>query len=227
RRELAWSVGWFPLVGFFLGGLLAGGDLLLAPWLPPLARSALVVVALAVLTGGLHLDGLADMVDALAGGRGVEERLQILRDSRTGALGAAAVAASLLLKTAALAELPGELRWRALWAVPALSRWVAALLCGWAPLARGREGLGAAFAEGVRWPQLFLATALCGLGGAWLLGWALVALMVALALAAGLYRSLLIRTLGGATGDAYGAATEAAEVALLLAFLIGGRLGRG
>src|SRR6266704_3755423 len=72
--------GYFSLVGLLLGLLLSILTLLLDPLLPHLAVAALLVVALVLLTGGLHLDGLMDSCDGLFGGRTPERRFEILRD---------------------------------------------------------------------------------------------------------------------------------------------------
>src|SRR4051812_27073096 len=91
------SLAWFPVVGAALGFLLLGMERLLRGVLPPGLAAVSLVATLALLTGGLHLDGLADVFDALGGGRGSRERmLAIMRDSRVGAHGAAALALFLI-----------------------------------------------------------------------------------------------------------------------------------
>src|SRR5579884_1041982 len=83
--ELGRAVGYFPLVGIVLGGILLGIDrLALTAWSPGIA-TALVLASWAVLTGALHLDGFLDCCDGLLGGRTAEERLRILRDHHVGA----------------------------------------------------------------------------------------------------------------------------------------------
>jgi adenosylcobinamide-GDP ribazoletransferase len=179
------------------------------------AASALVVVALAALTGALHLDGLADSADALLGGRSPEHRLEIMRDPHNGAFGFAAVGSVLVLKWAALVPLEGWLRDGSLLLVPALGRWaVLPLLIAFHP-ARG-EGMGfdvhvAARAPGVLGATLIAAgasLAIFGPPGAALAG---AALGVALLLGA-----VATSRLGGVTGDVLGCTVEVAETALLL-----------
>jgi len=131
RRPLAAPAGattlFFPLVGGMIGGLLMGLDWLLGHVLPEAPRAALVVVAWAIATGGLHLDGLADTADGLMAAGDRRRRLEAMADPRVGAFGALAVAGLLLLKWSALSPLPGRLRMGALALAPALSR-AAALL---------------------------------------------------------------------------------------------------
>ena len=83
--ELGAAVGFYPLVGLILGGLLVGIDWLAGWWFPPLVRSAIVLAAWVLLTGALHLDGFLDACDGLLGGFTPEKRLDIMRDERVGA----------------------------------------------------------------------------------------------------------------------------------------------
>ncbi|WNG28075.1 adenosylcobinamide-GDP ribazoletransferase [Cystobacter fuscus] len=99
-----WASGWFPLVGASLGGLLA------LIWLAveragPLVAAALVVGVGMLLTGALHEDGLADTADALGGAYERTRLFEILKDSRIGSFGAAALCVVLVLRIALLARL--------------------------------------------------------------------------------------------------------------------------
>lgn len=211
----------FPLAGLIVGavtlaadsaaGLLFGGG-------GAAVRSAAAIAAGVWVTGALHLDGLMDTADGLGSHRSRERMLEIMRDSRVGAMGAIVGALSLLLRFALLLELTGPLRWQALLLAPALGRMAIALAAGCFPAARSPgAGLGASFAASVgRWRGA--AALLAG----WLLaapagprGLAAAALAAAIALLGG--RSCTAR-LGGLTGDTYGAINEAAELAALAAF---------
>jgi adenosylcobinamide-GDP ribazoletransferase len=111
-----------PLIGLMIGGLLGLLDLGLQQLgMPVLTRSALVIVAGIALTGGLHLDGAMDTADGLAV-QDPQRRLEVMSDSLTGAFGAMAAIALLLLKTAALTELESY-RWLALMAAAGWGRW--------------------------------------------------------------------------------------------------------
>ncbi|HET9200778.1 MAG TPA: adenosylcobinamide-GDP ribazoletransferase [Dehalococcoidia bacterium] len=204
----------FPVVGLALGVLLLALDAMLGQLLPRPATSALVVLALAVFTGALHLDGLADSADGLFGGRDQSSRLAIMDDPRNGAFGFVAVALALLLKFSAIVSLSGWLRAGTLLLFPFAARtavlWLMALL----PAAR-QSGM-ANQAAAVAVPVAALTTA-AGLavasvvffpaGGLLIVG----ALMSAAAI--GLYA---LRRLGGVTGDVLGASIEIAEVAVVL-----------
>ena len=210
-RDLGRAVAWFPAVGAALGGALAGLHLLLAGRIAPALVAIAAVALLAGLTGGLHLDGFADVFDALGGGRGSRERmLAIMRDSRIGAHGAAALALLLAAKLVAVAGAP---TW-ALFGAPIAARWAVVPLIVGFPYARP-EGLGQPFHGSAGPAQLVVATALTALAlvgfGAPALTSAAVALASALALACWLHRRL-----GGLTGDVYGAAIELAELSFLV-----------
>jgi adenosylcobinamide-GDP ribazoletransferase len=202
---------WFPAVGVVIGVLLWGvrwlGDQLFDPWL----AGALVVTAWAVLTGGLHLDGLADCCDGLLAPVGRERRLEILRDPRLGSFGALGLGLFLLLKTLATAHAAHA----ALLIAPAWARW-ALLVAARQPQARP-GGMGASFAAGMT-PGVLAAAALLPLllgGLAPLRG--LVALLVAGGAIWGALRLARAR-IGGVTGDVYGLVVELCELAVLLVF---------
>src|SRR5438132_707993 len=108
--DLAASLGWFPLIGFAVGGALAFADYLLGFFLLNAVRATLVVLALTAISGAVHLDGLADTADALGAGRDRMRALEILRDSRIGTFGATAMFFALALKIAALASAAGHAR---------------------------------------------------------------------------------------------------------------------
>ena len=213
-RDLARSLTWFPAVGAALGAVLVAiAHLLLGPLSPAMTAVALVAV-LAGLTGGLHLDGVADVFDALGGGRGQRDRmLAILRDSRIGAHGAAGLVLLLVAKVVATAEILERATW-ALYAAPVAARWAVVPLVVAFPYARP-EGLGKPFHGHAGPAQLLGATLVAALAIGWLgvaaLLPALAALAAALALAVWLHRHL-----GGLTGDVYGAAIELAELSFLV-----------
>lgn len=219
---LARAAWWFPAVGLGLGVGLAVADRLLDRAFPPLLAALLVVSLWKVATGGIHLDGLADCLDGL-GGRDAEHRLAIMRDSRIGVFGALGLILTLLAGLMALAELPADLRWRALLLAPMAGRLSPLVVGALFRAAAPHPGLGRDFATSLgRWP------AAAGLAGtAALAGLALgipgvAALGLALA-AAALWSGFLVRRLGGLTGDVLGSGVELAEVGILLALAAGVR----
>jgi adenosylcobinamide-GDP ribazoletransferase len=181
---------------------------------PSLLAALLTVTVWKLLTGGLHLDGVADCLDGLTG-RDPVQRLAIMRDSRIGAFGALGLIVLMLLEVAAVAELSPGSRWRTLLVVPVVGRAMPALLARLFARARP-EGQGAIFAASVPRTAAPLALALAALAGLAALGPAgLVAVAVAGLAALALARFMAGR-LGGITGDVHGAAIEVAELAVLL-----------
>ncbi|HET7875865.1 MAG TPA: adenosylcobinamide-GDP ribazoletransferase, partial [Methylomirabilota bacterium] len=166
---------WFPLVGLALGAVLALADRGLSRLFPPLVSAVLVLALWKVLTGGIHLDGLADCLDGLAG-RDPEQRRAIMRDARIGVFGAVGLILALASGVASVSELPDSIRSRVLVLAPAVGRTMP-LVIGWSlRRAAGSGGLGAEFASGVTsgamilWlpATLFLTAHLLWPGG-WLL----------------------------------------------------------
>jgi adenosylcobinamide-GDP ribazoletransferase len=208
---------WFPVVGLGLGGILMGTEWLLSSAFSSLLTSAAVVVALALLSGGLHLDGLADTCDTIGGGHTPEQRLDIMKDTHLGSFGAIGLFSVLGLKVLALAALgPGE-RGIAILLFPALSRWGIVAAVRAFPYARP-EGSGLTFKQGATKPRLAVATALTAAIVFVLWGFAGLGLLAAVAALVLLVGGFLNCRQGGLTGDSYGTVNEMAEVAVLLLF---------
>jgi adenosylcobinamide-GDP ribazoletransferase len=206
----------FPVVGLLIGVVLMLLDALYLLVLPPLVAAACAVISLVFLTGGLHIDGLADTADGFFSSRPREEILRIMRDSRTGAMGATAVACLLILKVAALSSVTPEARARAILLAPIAGRCAMAMAMGYLPPARP-DGLAAMLRpKKVKnlqtWPAVFLLIA-----GA--LVWGMSGIVVsAISLIALAPLSLFIwRKIGGMTGDTLGATCEVVEAVALMA----------
>jgi adenosylcobinamide-GDP ribazoletransferase len=213
EAEVARAAGFFAWVGALIGALL-WALALLTPYLGERLTALLLVAFWAALTGGLHLDGLADSVDGLSGGRGNAARtLEIMRDSRIGAHGALALVLVVLLKAYALERLLA-LGATGLWLAPVLARCVCTGLIAGFPYAR-EDGLGAAFRKRVGLWDVALGVA--PLAGAMWLAWPSAIWGVAAGAAVALCVALRFRRLlSGLTGDVYGAAIELCEAACLL-----------
>ncbi|HEY0335139.1 MAG TPA: adenosylcobinamide-GDP ribazoletransferase [Stenotrophomonas sp.] len=210
------SLAWYPVVGLLLGLALA-----MLAWClqesPPLLGAALLLLAWTWLTGGLHLDGLADTADAWVGGLGDRQRtLAIMKDPRSGPAGVTAVVLVLLLKFAALASLQAP-PLIAVAMAPLLGR--AALTAAFltTPYVRA-GGLGSGLADASRLAcivALALAAALAILPGVRGLAALLVVVVVFW-----LWRRACVSRLGGMTGDTCGALCEIVEAAVLVALAL-------
>ncbi len=219
--DLRASMGWYPLVGAGLGalawGIYAGAS---TGWPAPVA-AALTVLLLELATGALHLDGFMDTCDGLGSGKPRERALEIMKDSRVGAMGVLGAIAVILLKVTALASVPLLIVGRPAYCGPILlSAWAGAralpiLNVTFFPNARP-TGTGGAFAAGrapgALWLALLLAFGLpIGLGG--LTCGVLVGVPILLTL---LVQWRIARFLGGLTGDVYGLGIELCETLALL-----------
>lgn len=214
-REIASSL---PAAGLLIGLLLALFDTVAAGlWSRPVA-SALDIVFLALITGALHIDGIADTADGLYGGRTRERMLEIMKDSRVGAMGATAIVCCLIVKFAGLMTLEDQ-RFLMLVLIPAYAR--GAALFGFKYLDYGREGegTGSAFfdeplvAGDFRWLGIVVALSL-------FTGWQMVLLNAGFAAIVALTIWFYKRMIGCITGDMLGAMIEVTEVGLLLMVVI-------
>ena len=213
------SLPYFPLVGLILGLILLALYYGLSVILPAPVTNALLIVALVILSGAHHLDGLADTCDGIIAGKSREERLTIMADSQVGTFGIAGIVLMLLLKYASLSSVP---MLPALLLMPTLSRWIMVSTIFAFPYARS-SGMGVAFKQGANWQRFTIATTITLIAAVALLKWWGLALMAALWLIIFGIASYFRSRLDGLTGDNYGAINELAEVlVLVIIILIGG-----
>ena len=215
KVDLGRSTALFPLAGVSIGALLVGLNWLISLWLARPLCDAVLIAALAIITGGLHLDGLADVCDGLAARGGRERFLAVMKDSQVGAIGAVGLVLVLLLKWQALVAVPIGCKWQALLLFPALARFGQVLTLTGARHAR-QDGLGAAFVLGAGGGPLFLAFITAVSVGAFLLGVKGVFALSAVCLLTGAGRLFFQRKLGGLTGDTVGCISELNEIVALM-----------
>jgi adenosylcobinamide-GDP ribazoletransferase len=219
ENSLARAVKFFPIVGLLLGAGSAGLYFALTPHLPPLVVSLLIVAFLVPLTGCLHEDGLADSVDGFGGGWDRERVLEIMRDSRIGSYGAAALVLSLGARIFLISSLPRAQAAAFLMAAPVLSRWSSLPLSFFLPSAREIDqeaGQGARIARLTSRGSLFVGSLI-----AFAILFALLRLHALLPISAAIGVTLLTglyyrRRIGGITGDCFGATNQLSEIAVLL-----------
>jgi len=218
--DAAAMVPWFPLVGLLLGGLLALFDSLVARWWSLSTVAVLEVALLVLVTGAFHLDGLGDSADGLFSHRPRERMLEIMKDSRVGAMGVVAICLILAVKWAGLSGIQDH-RPLLLILVPAYARSGILLAMRFLPYGRPDGGIGLAFfsrpVERRRfWGMAVVMMLSIGLGLKAI--WLNAAFLLMAGTIIGYYR----RRLNCVTGDMLGAMTEFTEAGLFLLASTGG-----
>jgi adenosylcobinamide-GDP ribazoletransferase len=216
-EELRDSTYFFPVVGLGLGLALAATGTVLGWVFAWPVVAALLVVELVVLTGALHLDGLADMCDGFYAGRDRENTLRIMKDPHIGTMGVVGLVCVLGLKAVALMNVPAS---RGLWVVaaaPIIGRSAMLLACAMGRYAR-EEGTGKTYIGQLGRDHVWMALAMA------VLGYTMFRQVMPAALAfvlvgiwAVLFVSYCNRRIGGLTGDTVGALNETTELIVWLA----------
>jgi adenosylcobinamide-GDP ribazoletransferase len=210
----AQSLPYFPLLGGLIGISVGTLSLFLRSFFPGTVVTVLVLILLAVVSGCLHLDGLADTADGFFSSRPKDRILEIMRDSRTGAMGVIVIVLVLLLKFAALSSLPETVFFKTVCLMPIAGRCAIIFSMAILPYAREEGGLGSLFySESCRksavWSFVFLV-ALAPFIGIWTLF--LICLIIITVVL--LFSVWCNRKIGGATGDTLGAVCEITETAV-------------
>lgn len=212
------SVICFPIVGLLIGLVLYILSLMQPLW-GSILTATIISVSWILLTGGLHMDGLADMVDGWVGSHGNKEKmLKIMKDSAIGPMGSLALGSVLVLKMAAISTLLEQHQTWLLISVPVIARGQLALLLVTTSYAKP-SGMGIDMQRhapmraiwGVQWLILLLLTVLTNLT-------IVLAALISYAILI-IYRQQLVAYLQGTTGDTAGAWVEISEVTLLLLLL--------
>jgi adenosylcobinamide-GDP ribazoletransferase len=223
-RTFGAALAWYPLVGLGIGAILLALDRGLTLLLPNGPASALLLAALALLSGGLHLDGVADTADGLAVQGDRAARLGVMAEGNTGPAGVMALVLVLLIQWAGLAALEDPVRSATLLLAPALARWTVVPVVVLFRPARPR-GLGHALHRGA-WPLAApIATMTAGAAAVVLFGLGGIVLITVAAVLALTVAWAASRLLAGVTGDTYGACIEVSFAAVVLAAAAAGHRG--
>ncbi len=218
--EIGRAAIFFPVVGLLLGLILVAVNVLLEPFAGPGLSSVALVAVLALLTRGLHLDGLGDTFDGLGAAGDRDRMLRIMDDSHTGAFGLIAIVLLLFFKIHAIESIDTE-RWRVLFAAPVLGRWAMVLL-GYRSKA-AKPGLGSNLIAHLTTKHVLLATFITLLWVAAILHGRGIALMIWIAVFSLASKEYFHRRLGGVTGDTFGAVGELSETSVLVFLALGAR----
>jgi adenosylcobinamide-GDP ribazoletransferase len=215
EKNMAWALVCFPIVGFCLGLILFGLNTFLStPGISTALLNIILVIVLIIITGGMHLDGIADTADAFLSGKTIKEMLEIMRDSHIGVMGVLALISIILLKIGLLSSVNSALKPVVLILMCILSRWSVVLVMYLFPYAR-QEGKAKLFIQGLNLKIFMSSTILTAIFS--FLIWHVAGLIVLLAVALWVYiiGKLASRKIGGVTGDILGAAIELTEIFIL------------
>lgn len=214
-REVGRSIAYFPAVGAIIGLILVGLNQLLGLFLPSAVVNILLVVSLAIISGGLHLDGFVDTCDGMGGHKTAAQRRRVMKDSRAGAFGIIGVCCLLLVKYVSLNSVPTCWLVPTLVLMPVLSRWAMVYTVFAFPYAKP-SGLGKAFKQEANRLGFLVATIIAlaiAVIPAQLAG---LVIMFGVWIIVTVTASYLKSRFGGLTGDTYGAINEMTEVLVLI-----------
>jgi adenosylcobinamide-GDP ribazoletransferase len=218
--EVGKSMKFVPIIGMVIGGILWGSYLVMSRYIEnPYAIATLIVLLEVILTGGLHLDGLADTFDGIFSYRSKHRMLEIMKDSRLGSNGALALIIYFLLKIFLLVEVGFAI----ILIMPVIARLNSVVNAAIGPYARA-TGMGKSIVEHTNGLGVLIATILTSVY-VYFIGWyfgemefgfRLLAIIPLVMLPGAFFAKLMGRKIGGITGDTLGAVLEMTEVLVLL-----------
>jgi len=216
-RQLALSLIYFPAAGLLIGAALTGINYGLGILgINPLSKVIILVVSLIAITGGIHLDGLSDTLDALLSRKNKDEMLAIMRDSHIGVMGALGIISALFLKIALLFSLNEQLLAPVLILMCVLSRWGMVEAIFLFPYAR-RDGKAKVYFGGINRKIFILSTAIALICVVATIKFSGLLIFAVCAAAVYLAARFLSGKFGGLTGDTLGALNEFTEIIILFA----------
>jgi len=209
-----WMIPYFPIVGLILGMMAALFDQVALQLWPPSVAALLDIIFLIIITGAFHLDGLGDAADGLYGQRSREKALAIMKDSRIGVMGLAAIICALAVKWAGIASLDSN---RCLWLIiiPAYARGSMLFGLRFLPYGRPDGGTGREFFNSPL-PLRAFSGLLIPVALSLFLGWRGIGINLLFILLTGAILFYYKKKLGCITGDMLGAMSEVVEAALFL-----------
>jgi len=216
EQKIAKAMVYFPLMGLLLGFALIGiNNLFLYLNFPEFSINIILVISLIILTGGIHMDGLADTADAFLSRKNKEEMLAIMRDSHIGVMGVLSLISIILLKIAFLSSINTPLKITSLLLMCVPSRWSMVFVMFLFPYAR-REGKAKVFISGINL-KIFILSTIITLACVFAI-WKIKGVLVFMVIAAVSYITgkFINRKIGGITGDTLGAINELTEIIILL-----------
>lgn len=217
EEDFSKGIIYFPIVGLVIGALMAGLYIGLSAITNIMIASVLVIVFEIFITGGLHLDGLADSFDGLYSYRDKDRMLEIMKDSRVGTNGVLVLIVNIVLKMVLLISIDPEIVPTLLLLMPVVSRLMVVLLSAISKYARN-NGMGGFFIGKTTKLQLVITITLVlfmhliYLEGLFLLGMIIILTLI--------YRYHVYSKIDGITGDVLGAVVEMSEVFYLMLYVL-------
>ena len=220
-KDLGRSMLFYPIVGLLIGAITAALYRLVSHLFTPAVSLTIVYVAAIVLTGGLHIEGFADMCDGFYAGKDKAGILSIMKDSHIGTMAVLGVFCLLLLKISLLFSLLlKDALIPAFLLVPAISRWIMAVAAAFYPYARAEGGTARPFIEHAGGVEVLLSSFFILSISYFILNASGVLISLATLAIAGIFMIWVKRKIGGVTGDILGGLNEISEVSALLLFNI-------
>jgi adenosylcobinamide-GDP ribazoletransferase len=217
--ELSRAMAYFPIVGVAQGILLVIALKIFSTVLPVSVASALVLAVLTLTNFGFHLDGFADTLDGLAGGKTKEDTLRIMRDGHIGPIGVSGLVVFLIIEYTAIAALARAEMVSIIFLFPVVARWSMVPMSFLSDYARTGPGLGKSFSR-VTERTLIIATAITVVLALVFAGLSAIVMLILVAVSIFLISSYFKKKLGGVTGDIFGFQSEVAGLIFMLLALI-------
>lgn len=214
EEDFSKGVIFFPVVGLIIGGILFGINFILTPYFNVLSKAVLLTIACVFITGGLHLDGLADTFDGVYSNRSKERILEIMKDSRVGSNGALVLIIILLLKASLLTNMSDGMIGGVLLVMPVVARASVVYVCRFSKYAR-ETGMGNFFIGKVNNVQLIFALGFTSIV-IYLINIMFFIPLVGVLIFATWFKWSISKKIDGMTGDTIGAVTELSEVVFLI-----------
>lgn len=218
NQGLQSSARYFPLIGGFLGLILIALNNLLFKLFPEPLLSLILVTTLFILTGGLHLDGLADSCDAIFSGKDKPGMLEIMHDSHKGTFGIIGIVTIILFKLSLLTLMPTGFKNLGLFLMTVLSRYSMSLSIAGFPYARS-FGKAKVFFNAGRLKMFLLSTLFTLILLGLTLKWVSVLILPLVIIFTLSINAGIKKIIGGLTGDTIGAVCELNEVVVLISLL--------
>ncbi len=214
---LSKSALFFPLVGLLTGIAISVLYHLLLLFLPHIPSVCIAVLAMSWISGGLHIDGVADSADGFLSGAPKERAMEIMKDSRTGALGAFAMISVVTVKISALVVIPQEMVATAIIVASVAGRGAMTIAISiFKYVTANGTGLGTLFSNGRSGISAFISVLIVSVISLGFLGFAGFLVIAVYLFATLLFGAYSTKKIGGMTGDTYGALCEITEALVLL-----------